>query len=76
MPRPAMLMGHGITGRVMIDSSGEHCASSVRRLSTMTRSELHAFLEATARASAAVVPERARRPKPAKVRRNWRPSWG
>jgi hypothetical protein len=59
----------------MFDLSAERCAKSVRGLSTMTRTELEAFLEATARASAAVVPARARRPKPAKVGRTWRPSW-
>jgi hypothetical protein len=57
------------------DLSAERCARSVRDLSTMTRAELEAFLVATARASASVVPERARRPKPPKVRRTWRPSW-
>jgi hypothetical protein len=59
----------------MIDLSGERCAKSVRALSTMTRSELEAFLESTARASASAVAARARRPKPEKVRRSWRPSW-
>jgi hypothetical protein len=67
--------GHGTTSRVMIDLSGERCANSVRGLSSMTRSELEAFLQSTARASASVVPARAPRPKAAKVRRTWRPSW-
>jgi hypothetical protein len=60
---------------LMIDLSGERCARSVRALSTMTRGELEAFLTSTARASASVIVARARRPKPAKVRRGWRPSW-
>jgi hypothetical protein len=70
-----MMTGYGITPPVMIDLSGERCAQSVRGLSAMTRSELEAFLQSTAQASASVVPARARRPKPAKVRRTWRPSW-
>lgn len=70
-----MFIGHALTAPLMIDLSGERCASSVRGLSTMTRAELEAFLEATARASASVVPARAPRPKPVKLRRSWRPSW-
>ena len=69
------MLGHGTTPPVMIDLSAERCAQSVRGLSAMTRSELEAFLQSTARASASVVPARARRPKPAKVRRTWRASW-
>jgi hypothetical protein len=60
---------------LMFDLSADRCARSVRELSTLSRAELEAFLAATARASAAVVPARARRPKPAKVRRTWRASW-
>jgi hypothetical protein len=67
------MFGH--TPPVMIDLSGERCAASVRSLSSMTRSELESFLQSTARASASVVPARARRPKPAKVARTWRRSW-
>jgi len=60
----------------MIDLSGERCARSVHGLSSMTRGQLEAFLEATARASASVVVVRARRPKPEKVRRaGWRARW-
>lgn len=68
-------MGYALPPPVMIDLSGERCARSVRGLSAMTRSELEAFLQATARASACVIPARTRRPKPEKVRRTWRPSW-
>ena len=71
----ACMIGHGTTPPLMFDLSGERCAKSVRGLSSMTRSELEAFLQSTARASASVVPARARRPKPEKVRRTWRPSW-
>jgi len=60
---------------VMLDASGEPCARSVQRLSSMTRAELAAFLEATARASACVVPARAARPKPPKMKRSPRASW-
>jgi len=67
--------GQGQHATLMFDLSAERCARSVRDLSTMTRAELEAFLVATARASASVVPERARRPKPPKVRRTWRRSW-
>lgn len=74
MSLPAMAIGW-YTPPVMLDFSGEHCASNVRRLSTMSRPELEAFLEATARASARVVPARASRPKPAKIRRSPRASW-
>jgi hypothetical protein len=70
-----MTIGYGLTPPLMIDLSGERCANSVRGLSAMTRAELEAFLQATARASASVVPARARRPKPAKVARSWRLSW-
>ena len=69
-----MMMGY-VLPPVMLDFSGERCASSVRGLSAMTRGELEAFLQATARASGAVVPARAPRPKPTKVGRAWRPSW-
>lgn len=72
---PACMFGHALTYPLMFDLSGERCAKSVRGLSTMTRSELEAFLQSTARASASVVPARARRPKPEKVRRTWRASW-
>ncbi len=72
----ACMFGHALTYPLMFDLSGERCAKSVRRLSAMTRSELEAFLHSTARASASVVPARARRPKPAKIRRTWRASWG
>jgi hypothetical protein len=71
------MFAHGHTPPVMIDLSAERCEQSVRGLSSMarmTRSELEASLMATARASASVVPARARRPKPAKARR-WRASW-
>ena len=71
----AWMFGHGLSYPLMFDLSGERCAKSVRRLSAMTRTELEAFLQSTARASASVVPARARRPKPAKVRRTWRASW-
>jgi hypothetical protein len=60
---------------LMFDLSAERCARSVRELSTMSRAELEVFLAATARASASVVPARAPRAKPAKVRRTWRASW-
>jgi hypothetical protein len=70
----ARMNGHGFTPP-MIDLSAERCADSVRGLSAMSRTELEAFLHSTARASASVVPVRAPRPKPAKVRRTWRPSW-
>lgn len=70
-----MVMGYAFATPLMIDCSGERCASNVRGLSAMTRGELEAFLQATARASGAVVPARARRPKPAAVGRTWRPSW-
>lgn len=55
--------------RVMIDVSGERCSKSVRALASMSRLELDAFLEATARASGAVLVQRAMRPKVAPVRR-------
>lgn len=59
----------------MIDLSGDRCAESVRGLSAMSRTELEAFLHSIARASGSVVPVRAPRPKPEKVKRTWRPSW-
>jgi len=55
--------------RVMIDVSGERCSQSVRALASMSRRELDAFLEATARASGAVVVQRAMRPKALPIRR-------
>jgi hypothetical protein len=70
----ARMNGRGFTPP-MIDLSAERCANSVRGLSAMSRIELEAFLQSTARASGSVVPARARRPKPEKVRRTWRPSW-
>ena len=45
----------------MIDLSAERCARSVRALASMSRRELEAFLEATARASGAVVVARTTR---------------
>ena len=45
---------------VMIDFSGERCAKSVQSLSTMSRPELEAHLESTARASASIVVVRLR----------------
>jgi hypothetical protein len=74
MPLPRM-NGFGLNPPLMIDLSGERCAESVRGLSAMKRGELEAFLQATARASASVIVERARRPKPEKVRRSWRRGW-
>jgi hypothetical protein len=44
----------------MIDFSGERCAASVRSLSTMSRPQLEAHLESTARASASIVMVRLR----------------
>jgi hypothetical protein len=73
-----MVTAHGLTLPLFFDLSAERCARSVRDLSNMarmSRAELEVFLAETARASASVVPARARRPKPAKVRRTWRPSW-
>lgn len=67
--------GFGHHPPLMFDLSGERCARSVHGLSSMKRSELEAFLEATARASASVIVERAKRPKPEKVRRSWRRGW-
>lgn len=61
---------------VMIDFSGERCARSVRELSTMSRGQLEAFLEETARASASVILVKTKRPKPEKPqRRRWRDHW-
>lgn len=60
---------------VMIDFSGARCERSVHGLSAMSRGELEAFLEATARASASVLLVRPRRPKPEKVRRGRRLWW-
>jgi len=62
-------MSHVIHPRVMIDVSGERCSQSVRALATMSRRELDAFLEATARASGAVILQRAARQKAPPVRR-------
>lgn len=44
----------------MIDFSGERCAASVRALSSMSRGQLEAHLEATARATASIVMVRLR----------------
>jgi len=67
---------NGFNPPLIIDLSGERCAESVRGLDLrMKRGELEAFLQATARASASVIVERARRPKPEKVRRSWRRGW-
>jgi hypothetical protein len=66
-----MTTGYDLSPPLMIDLSAERCAQSVRRLAAMTRREVEVFLEATARASALVVPVRARRPKPTKYSR-WR----
>jgi hypothetical protein len=61
-----------MTPPVMIDFSGERCAERVRLLSSMTRSELEAFLETTARASASVLLVRGPRPAREKVPRTRR----
>lgn len=57
---------------LMIDFSGERCAKNVQQLSSMTRREIEAHLETTARACAAIVLVRAPRPKPEKVPRTRR----
>jgi hypothetical protein len=45
---------------VIIDFSGERCAAAVRSLSSMTRPQIEAHLESTARASASIVMVRLR----------------
>jgi hypothetical protein len=59
----------------MIDFSGERCERNVHGLSSMSRGELEAFLEATARASASVLLVQPRRPKPEKARNKRRRLW-
>ena len=56
---------------VMIDFSGERCAASVRKLSAMSRPELEAHLQSTARASASILMVRLR-PKAEKIPRTRR----
>lgn len=56
-------MSHEVVLPIHIDVSAERCSRSVRALATMTRVELVAHLEATARASASVLVARATRPK-------------
>jgi hypothetical protein len=62
-------MSHDMHAPVMIDASAERCSQSVRALASMSRRELDAFLEATARASGAVVVARTMRPKAKAFRR-------
>jgi hypothetical protein len=64
-------MAYLLVDPVMIDFSGERCAASVRSLSSMTRGQLEAHLESTARASASIVMVRLR-PKADKVPRTRR----
>jgi hypothetical protein len=59
-------MSHAL---LMIDLSAERCSRSVRALASMSRSQLDAFLEATARASGAVLVARAARPQAKAIRR-------
>lgn len=58
---------------VTIDFSGVLCAESVRSLSTMSREQLEAFLESTARASATafVLRPRTKPEKPRGGKRRW-----
>jgi hypothetical protein len=70
-----MTMAYDLAPPVMIDFSGERCAESVRGLSMLSRGQLEAFLERTARASASVVLVKTKRPKPEKPRRRWRDHW-
>jgi hypothetical protein len=62
-------MSHEMHPPVMIDASAERCSQSVRALASMSRRELDAFLEATARASGAVIVARTMRPKAKAIRR-------
>lgn len=56
---------------VIIDFSGPRCEKSVRALSSMTRPQLEAHLETTAKASASIVMVRLR-PKAEKLPRTRR----
>jgi hypothetical protein len=62
-------MSHEQNAPFMSYASPERSSHSVRALASMSRRELDAFLEATARASGAVVVARTMRPKAKAFRR-------